>query len=152
LACGDQRRLTGSGSALEVVLHDYALYKSTFTYLLTYLTVDTCWTLVERVLSSATHDNVSGDVITDGSGWPETAGSDSTTHPWWDKQTSLIDRDLSVTSTADPPIQAERLGVWLLGPHGMSSSPNCDALFRNKQATREQSSTAEQDSVVTLAR
>ena len=26
LACGDQRRLTGSGSALEVVLHDYALY------------------------------------------------------------------------------------------------------------------------------
>jgi len=32
LACGDQRRLTGSGSALEVVLHDYALYKSTFTY------------------------------------------------------------------------------------------------------------------------
>jgi len=33
LACGDQRRLTGSGSALEVVLHDYALYKSTFTLL-----------------------------------------------------------------------------------------------------------------------
>jgi len=32
LACGDQRRLTGNGSALEVVLHDYALYKSTFTY------------------------------------------------------------------------------------------------------------------------
>jgi len=31
LACGDQRRLTGSGSALEVVRHDYALYKSTFT-------------------------------------------------------------------------------------------------------------------------
>jgi len=31
LACGDQRRLTGNGSALEVVLHDYALYKSTFT-------------------------------------------------------------------------------------------------------------------------
>jgi len=36
LACGDQRRLTGSGSALEVVLHDYALYKSTFTYLSLY--------------------------------------------------------------------------------------------------------------------
>jgi len=38
LACGDQRRLTGNGSALEVVLHDYALYKSTFTllYLLYY--------------------------------------------------------------------------------------------------------------------
>ena len=37
MACGDQRRLTGNGSALEVVLHDYALYKSTFTllYLLT---------------------------------------------------------------------------------------------------------------------
>ena len=29
LACGDQRRLTGNGSALEVVLHDDALYKST---------------------------------------------------------------------------------------------------------------------------
>ena len=29
----NQRRLTGSGSALEVVLHDYALYKSTFTLL-----------------------------------------------------------------------------------------------------------------------
>ena len=35
--CGDQRRLTGNGSALEVVLHDYALYKSTFTLL--YFTV-----------------------------------------------------------------------------------------------------------------
>jgi len=34
LACGDQRRLTGNGSALEVVLHDYALYKSTFTLLM----------------------------------------------------------------------------------------------------------------------
>jgi len=33
LACGDERRLTGNGSALEVVLHDYALYKSTFTLL-----------------------------------------------------------------------------------------------------------------------
>ena len=33
LDCGDQRRLTGNGSALEVVLHDYALYKSTFTLL-----------------------------------------------------------------------------------------------------------------------
>jgi len=33
LACGDQRRLTGNGSALEVVLHDDALYKSTFTLL-----------------------------------------------------------------------------------------------------------------------
>jgi len=33
LAGGDQRRLTGNGSALEVVLHDYALYKSTFTLL-----------------------------------------------------------------------------------------------------------------------
>jgi len=33
LACGDQRRLTGNGSALEVVFHDYALYKSTFTLL-----------------------------------------------------------------------------------------------------------------------
>jgi len=33
LACGDQCRLTGNGSALEVVLHDYALYKSTFTLL-----------------------------------------------------------------------------------------------------------------------
>jgi len=33
LACGDQRRLTGNGSTLEVVLHDYALYKSTFTLL-----------------------------------------------------------------------------------------------------------------------
>jgi len=30
LACGDQRRLTGNGSALEVVLHDDALYKSTY--------------------------------------------------------------------------------------------------------------------------
>jgi len=38
LACGDQRRLTGNGSALEVVLHDYALYKSTFTLL--YFTLD----------------------------------------------------------------------------------------------------------------
>jgi len=36
LACGDQRRLTGNGSALEMVLHDYALYKSTFTLLLLY--------------------------------------------------------------------------------------------------------------------
>ena len=34
MACVDQRRLTGSGSALEVVLHDYALYKSAFTLLL----------------------------------------------------------------------------------------------------------------------
>jgi len=33
LACGDQRRLTGSGSTLEAVLHDDALYKSTFTLL-----------------------------------------------------------------------------------------------------------------------
>jgi len=39
LACGDQRRLTGSGSALEVVLHDYALYKSTFTLLYFTLTL-----------------------------------------------------------------------------------------------------------------
>jgi len=38
LACGDQRRLTGSGSALEVVLHDDALYKSTFTLLYVYFT------------------------------------------------------------------------------------------------------------------
>jgi len=38
LACRDQRRLTGSGSALEVVLHDYPLYKSTFTLL--YFKVD----------------------------------------------------------------------------------------------------------------
>jgi len=30
---GDQRQFTGSGSALGVVLHDYALYKSTFTLL-----------------------------------------------------------------------------------------------------------------------
>ena len=30
---GDQRLLRGNGSALEVVLHDYALYKSTFTLL-----------------------------------------------------------------------------------------------------------------------
>ena len=29
LVCGDQRRLTGNGSALEVVFHDDALYKST---------------------------------------------------------------------------------------------------------------------------
>jgi len=29
LACGDQRQLTGNGSASEVVLHDDALYKST---------------------------------------------------------------------------------------------------------------------------
>ena len=36
---GDQRRLTGNGSALEVVLHDYALYKSTFTLLLLYFTL-----------------------------------------------------------------------------------------------------------------
>jgi len=34
LACRDQRRLTKNGSALEVVLHDDALYKSTyFTHL-----------------------------------------------------------------------------------------------------------------------
>ena len=32
LACGDQRRLTGSGSALEA-LRDDAIYKSTFTLL-----------------------------------------------------------------------------------------------------------------------
>ena len=38
-SCGDQRRLTGNGSALEVVLHDYALYKSTFT---TYFTCSLC--------------------------------------------------------------------------------------------------------------
>jgi len=31
VSCGDLRRLTGNGSALEVVLHDDALYKSTFT-------------------------------------------------------------------------------------------------------------------------
>jgi len=29
----ERRRLTGNGSALEVMLHDYALYKSTFTLL-----------------------------------------------------------------------------------------------------------------------
>jgi len=46
LACGDQRRLTGNGSALEVVLHDYALYKSTFT-LLTLL--ETKWQRVKNV-------------------------------------------------------------------------------------------------------
>jgi len=34
LACGDQRRLTGNGSALEVVLRDDALYKSTTLLLL----------------------------------------------------------------------------------------------------------------------
>jgi len=33
LACGDQRRLKGSGSALEA-LHDDALYKSTYFTLL----------------------------------------------------------------------------------------------------------------------
>jgi len=33
LACGDQRRLTGSGSALEAITRN-ALYKSTFTLLL----------------------------------------------------------------------------------------------------------------------
>jgi len=45
LACGDQRRLTGNGSALEVVLHDYALYKSTFTllYLLYDFTFKSNW-------------------------------------------------------------------------------------------------------------
>ena len=38
--CGDQRRLTGNGSALEVVLHDDALYKSTyFTLLLLLMSV-----------------------------------------------------------------------------------------------------------------
>jgi len=43
LACGDQRRLTGNGSALEVVLHDYALYKSTFTLLyFTYEQMQNC--------------------------------------------------------------------------------------------------------------
>ena len=41
MACGDQRRLTGSGSALEVVLHDDALYKSTFTLL--YFTIGKCF-------------------------------------------------------------------------------------------------------------
>jgi len=46
LACGYQRRLTGSGSALEVVLHDYALYKSTFTLL--------CFTLLTRITFSRT--------------------------------------------------------------------------------------------------
>ena len=34
----DQRRLTGNGSALEVVLHDYALYK--FTFILLYFTTE----------------------------------------------------------------------------------------------------------------
>ena len=34
LACGDQGRLTGNGSALEVVFHDDALYKSTTLLLL----------------------------------------------------------------------------------------------------------------------
>jgi len=42
LACGDQRRLTGNGSALEVVLHDYALYKSTFTLLTLYDLLSVC--------------------------------------------------------------------------------------------------------------
>ena len=32
LACGDHRRLTGSGSALEVIMRN-ALYKSTLTLL-----------------------------------------------------------------------------------------------------------------------
>ena len=38
MACGDERRLTGNGSTLEVVLHDDALYKSTyFTFTLLYM-------------------------------------------------------------------------------------------------------------------
>jgi len=51
LACGDQRRLTGNGSALEVVLHDDALYKSTFIllYLLYFKNTVLCY----RVKQSA---------------------------------------------------------------------------------------------------
>jgi len=59
LACGDQRRLTGNGSALEVVLHDYALYKSTFTLLtlLYYVIYTTC-----KVVSKMTY-NVSNGTL-----------------------------------------------------------------------------------------
>jgi len=39
VACRDQRRLTGNGSALEVVFHDDALYKSTTLLYFTYLTI-----------------------------------------------------------------------------------------------------------------
>ena len=40
LACGDQRRLTGSGSALEA-LRDVALYKSTyFNFTLLYIVMN----------------------------------------------------------------------------------------------------------------
>jgi len=38
LACGDQRRLTGNGSALEVVLHNDALYKKSTYFLLCTMT------------------------------------------------------------------------------------------------------------------
>jgi len=48
LACGDQCRLTGNGSALEVVLHDYALCKSTFT-LLYFYSVD-CYYAIIKIL------------------------------------------------------------------------------------------------------
>ena len=51
LACGDQRRLTGNGSALEVVLHDYALYKSTFTLLYFTLQIYHCVQLNAVLLS-----------------------------------------------------------------------------------------------------
>jgi len=43
LACGDQRRLTGNGSALEVVLHDDALYKSMYCTLLYFYFMIICY-------------------------------------------------------------------------------------------------------------
>jgi len=53
LACGDQRRLTGNGSALEVVLHDYALYKSTFTLLTLLYTKSTMLLLCQQQLCAS---------------------------------------------------------------------------------------------------
>ena len=74
LACGDQRRLTGSGSALEVVLHDYALYKSTFTllyftlgwrsYVMIRFVILSFVLSVSRITHELPHDNGTGlDVL-----------------------------------------------------------------------------------------
>ena len=54
LACGDQRRLTGSGDALEA-LRDDALHKSTYFTLLLFLqyTTNFCWSCADAFLSES---------------------------------------------------------------------------------------------------
>jgi len=59
LACGDQRRFTGSGSALEAITRN-ALYKATFTLLLLSNLTDLLNGDVDRFV----HDNPRDSLVT----------------------------------------------------------------------------------------